>query len=110
MPGPTNEKSSQSAIACENGHPVSSTRITLADWRWPRHRPLALTRPPALVFIGAALLALLLLAAEARDLTGRAAAPLRAESRAAGLLLDGFHKPERDARGSYRWSSGDSRI
>jgi hypothetical protein len=57
-----------------------------------------------------ALLALLLLLAESRALTQRPTVKLRVDSREASLLLSGFHAIERDGRGAYRWSSGDSRI
>jgi hypothetical protein len=32
------------------------------------------------------------------------------DGRAAPLLLHGFHKPERDARGVYRWTAGPSEL
>jgi toxin CptA len=60
--------------------------------------------------LAAALLSLLLILAESRELTQRLAAPLRVDTREAALLLNGFHAIERDGRGAYRWSSGDSRI
>jgi hypothetical protein len=52
----------------------------------------------------------LLAAAEARRLAAQPAVRLRADDRAATVLLDGFHQVERDGRGSYRWTSGDGRI
>jgi toxin CptA len=58
----------------------------------------------------AALLALLLLLAEARALTQHPTVNLPVDTREADLLLSGFHALERDGRGAYRWSSGDSRI
>jgi hypothetical protein len=56
-------------------------------------------------------IALLLLLFEARLLAGeRATVRLPLDSREAALLTEGFHAPEADARGGYRWTAGDSRI
>jgi toxin CptA len=89
---------------------VFSTKLTLAEWSQPRRWTLALAWPAWLVPLAAALLALLLILAEARELTQHPAVSLRVDTREAGLLLNGFHAIERDGRGVYRWSSGDSRI
>jgi toxin CptA len=89
---------------------VSSTKLTLTEWNQPRRWTLALARPAWLVPLAAVLLALLLLIVESRALTQRPAAHLDVDTREANLLLSGFHAIERDGRGAYRWSSGDSRI
>jgi toxin CptA len=89
---------------------VSSTKLTLTEWSRPRRWTIALARPAWLVPLAAVLLALLLLIVESRALTQRAAAHLDVDTREANLLLSGFHAIERDGRGAYRWSSGDSRI
>jgi hypothetical protein len=65
---------------------------------------------PLLWAIVPLLLALLLFAAEARNLSRRPPWRLQADGRVAELLLDGVHAPERDARGVYRWTSGVGRI
>jgi hypothetical protein len=55
--------------------------------------------------------ALLLLFVEALLLAGeRATVRLPLDSREAALLTAGFHAPEEDARGGYRWTAGESRI
>jgi hypothetical protein len=90
---------------------VSSAKLTITEWSRPRRRALALARPTAWVLLALAFIAVLLVLAEAQTLTvRRPTARLPADSREAALLLDGFHKVERDARGAYRWANGDSRI
>src|SRR5262245_39630015 len=89
---------------------VSSTKLTLTEWSQPRRLTLARGRSAWLVPLVAVLLAVLLLLAESRALTRRPVAHLDIDTREASLLLSGFHAIERDGRGAYRWSSGDSQI
>jgi uncharacterized membrane protein len=57
------------------------------------------------------ILALLLLAAETVLLTARRPmVSLSPGSRDASLHFSGFHQPEEDERGSYRWTAGNSTI
>jgi hypothetical protein len=67
-------------------------------------------RLPLVWALAPLLLAALLWAAQARGLSQRPATQLGAEGRVAGLLLGGFHAPERDARGAYRWTAGAGMI
>jgi hypothetical protein len=65
----------------------------------------------ALPLLAALLCAVLLALAQMPGLTARRATQrLDVASRETALLLDGFHAAEHDARGSYRWTSGESRI
>jgi hypothetical protein len=89
---------------------VSSIKLTLAESSRVRRWTLGRARPAWLALPAAVLLALLLILAEARALTLRPVADVRVDTREAGLLLDGFHAIERDGRGTYRWSNGDSRV
>jgi hypothetical protein len=61
--------------------------------------------------LAVAIIAALLILAEALSLTGRRPTTrLVADSREAGVLLAGFHAPEQDSGVPFRWTSGDSRI
>src|SRR5438128_523677 len=90
---------------------MSLTKLTLIEWSQPRRWALAVTEPAALWLLAIAVIGALLVAGEAVSLTTRhSTARLAVDSRAATLLLDGFYKIERDARGPYRWTSGDSQV
>ncbi|MFL5806571.1 MAG: hypothetical protein ACJ8CR_33195 [Roseiflexaceae bacterium] len=85
--------------------------LALGAWSWGRRPADVRDRLSVWPLLVALLCAALLALAEMRGLTARHTTQrLDMASREAALLVDGFHAPERDARGSYRWSNGDSRI
>src|SRR5215207_3146624 len=90
---------------------MSTAEMLLANVSRLRQRSTASAPARAHLALAVTLIVALLILAQALSLSARRPTiRLVADSREAGVLLAGFHAPERDSGVPFRWTSGDSRI
>jgi hypothetical protein len=90
---------------------MSLPSLTIGEIRQPRQWTLALPRVHGLFPLLVAAIMLLLIAAESLLLSNQYPhIQLTPASKEAAYLLHGFHRPEQDARGTYRWTSGHASM